>query len=218
MKVIIVTCDRTPNYLRDTVIHLQSQRIDYIISHGSLSTNNLIQAGIKELSLLENVFDKDFEKYTTRKKATLNYINSLKLASSTKEDCVILEDDVLICNNFKENLDKIKKQIKEDKYILAIYFPYQTNIRELKPIDYKIDDFYGLQGMYYTNNITKLFADFLSKRIGIHPHDFLLKDFCKENNIKLYGTTLSLVQHIGKVSTGLGHHHTVGNFLNDYIK
>jgi hypothetical protein len=71
---------------------------------------------------------------------------------------------------------------------------------------------------HYSVTDLRIFADFLSTKIGIIHYDFLLKDFCKENNIKLYGTTLSLEKKIGKVSIGLGHHHTVINFLNDYIK
>ena len=43
----------------------------------------------------------------------------------------------------------------------------------------------------------------------------LLKNFCNEKKIPLFAVTRSLIQHMGKVTTGLGFGHQTMNYRGD---
>jgi hypothetical protein len=71
--------------------------------------------------------------------------------------------------------------------------------------------------MYYPDSSRLAFADYL-KAEGVDkyrmPYDIVLKEFLKRKNIPLFAAVPTLVQHIGKVSTGLGNFHNTEWFAD----
>jgi hypothetical protein len=77
--------------------------------------------------------------------------------------------------------------------------------------------FYGTQAMLYDIETARGFGEYLAQNIGREPYDLALKTYIKEVDpeVVLYASKLSLVQHIGDVSTGLGNGHKCFNFVDD---
>jgi hypothetical protein len=224
---VILTVDRNPNYLHITRQGLDAQNITYDISQGSLSLNNL--AGVDRYKhRVVQVPESAEEGYAdkgVRYKSQTNYINALTMpnARSSAEDYrLVLEDDIAICSNFLRHLNTYLRAVKarhgNKNTVLSLYTPY-------KPLNMNIElrfgnasQFYGTQAMIYSDDVRVRFADYIRKNLAAKPYDLLLGDFCNENRIEICWASMSLVQHIGKVTTGLGHHHQTPNFMDDMFR
>ena len=147
-------------------------------------------------------------------KSTYNYINALRVADG---ECIIVEDDIRFSSMFLENAEQVKKS-NFKRTIVALYsaWDWTPKVRDHLQcmIPYPIDKFFGTQAMYYTSDVVHDLANFMNEHVGKEAYDMLIKSFCRLNpDVKLLATRYSVVQHIGGESTGLGYHHTTGNFV-----
>ncbi len=226
MLTVIYTVDRTENYLAQTIADLKDAGIkNGVISQGSISDNNLRSVG----AVINNFFvdypkpvvgDNDFESRSVRYKAQINYINAFRTPARNYQYRLILEDDVRASKRntlpvLASYLKTAERMQRGRPFILSLYTPYIFNQDKITVLRINTDGFYGTQACVFSEVICGNFARFIEERIETKPHDFLLKDFCKENGINLYGATRSLFQHTGVTTTGLGHHHTTENFIGD---
>lgn len=208
MKTItILTCDRQPSYLADTVATIpENYAIQYI------SQGQIVQPRAGDLVPVDKKYKQD---HTRHRDSQYNYATAL---FNTK-DGLIIEDDVKLSRYFDTALDKIINDIPTERYALALYSCYNwTQYSKYETIaEYPIDMFYGTQAMLYDIETAREFGAYLLENIGREPYDLALKTFIKTVNpeVVLYASKLSLVQHIGDVSTGLGNGHQCFNFIDD---
>jgi hypothetical protein len=208
MKTItILTCDRQPSYLSDTVATIPE---DYTIQY--IAQGQIIQPRAGDLVPVDKKYKQD---ETRHRDSQYNYARALL---NTKSG-LIIEDDVKLSRYFNEALIEVINDIPTERYAVALYSCYNWGQHnEYETIaKYPIDMFYGTQAMLYDLETAKEFGTYLLDNIGKEPYDLALKTFIKTVNpeVVLYATKLSLVQHIGDVSTGLGHGHQCFNFLDD---
>lgn len=208
MKTItILTCDRQPSYLADTVATIPE---DYVIQY--VAQGQIVQPRAGDLIPVDKKYKQD---ETRHRDSQYNYARAL----FTTKDGLIIEDDVKLSRYFDKALNEIIKNIPTPRYAVALYSCYnwtQDNFNEVIA-KYPIDMFYGTQAMLYDIDTVREFGAYLLKNIGKEPYDLALKTFIKTVNpeVVLYASKLSLVQHMGDISTGLGNGHQCFNFLDD---
>jgi len=209
--VTIVTCDRTPSYLADTV---QSIPAEYNIQYIAQGQVEIPREG--EVITTIRPYSEDS---TRHRDAQYNY--GIALANTV--DGIIIEDDVIFSNNFDLYLKQVLAAVPTKRYAIALYSCYDWS----KAFDfggvlvnYPIDTFYAFQGMLYDIETAREFGQYILENIGKEPHDLALKTFIETVNtsVGLYATKYSLIQHIGDVSTGLGHRHQCVNFIDNRWK
>lgn len=208
MKTItILTCDRQPSYLADTVATIPE---DYHIQY--VSQGQIIQPRAGDLVPVDKKYKKD---PTRHRDSQYNY--SIALRQTT--DGLIIEDDVRLCNKFDIELEQRLVEIPTKRYVIALYSCYNWGGYSDydKIAKYPVDMFYGTQAMVFDIETAKEFGVYLLDNIGREPYDLALKTFIKTVNpeVGLYASKLSLVQHIGDISTGLGNGHQCFNFIDD---
>jgi hypothetical protein len=207
MTITILTCDRQPSYLSDTVATIPQ---DYDIQY--VSQGQIVRPRAGDLIPVDKKYKQD---ETRHRDSQYNY----SIALINTKDGLIIEDDVKLSKNFNQYLDKVKSDIPTPRYAVALYSCYQwTQINNnLVIAEYPIDMFYGTQAMLYDLETAARFGRYLMKNIGKEPYDLALKTYIKEYDpeVTLYASKASLVQHTGDISTGLGNGHTAYNFIDD---
>jgi hypothetical protein len=205
MKYItILTCDRQPSYLADTVATIPEEYVIQYISQGQI-----VQPRAGDLVPVDKKYKQD---PTRHRDSQYNY----SIALRQTVDGLIIEDDVKLSKDFDEHLEKVKSNIPTSRYAVALYSCYQWN-KDLEK--YPIDMFYGTQAMLYDIETARGFGEYLAQNIGKEPYDLALKTYIKEVDpeVILYATKYSLVQHIGDISTGLGGGHKTGHFIDERL-
>lgn len=210
MKTItILTCDRQPSYLADTVATIPEEYAIQYIAQGQI-----IQPRAGDLVPVDKKYKQD---PTRHRDSQYNYARALL---NTK-DGLIIEDDVKLCKNFNLELEQRLAEIDTQRYVIALYscYNWEGYSDYDKIAKYPVDMFYGTQAMVFDTETAKEFGAYLLDNIGREPYDLALKTFIKTVNpeVVLYASKMSLVQHIGDVSTGLGHQHQTFNFIDDLI-
>jgi hypothetical protein len=210
MKTItILTCDRQPSYLADTVATIPGEYVIQYIAQGQI-----IQPRAGDLVPVDKKYKQD---PTRHRDSQYNYARAL---FNTKEG-LIIEDDVKLCKNFDLELQQRLAEINTERYVMALYscYNWEGYSDYDKIAKYPVDMFYGTQAMVFDLETAKEFGTYLLDNIGREPYDLALKTFIKTVNteVGLYASKKSLVQHIGDVSTGLGGQHQTFNFIDDLI-
>jgi len=210
MKTItILTCDRQPSYLSDTVATIPE---DYHIQY--ISQGQIIQPRAGDLVPVDKKYKQD---ETRHRDSQYNYSVALRQTV----DGLIIEDDVKLCRNFDIELEQRLAEITTEKYAFALYscYNWEGYSDYNKIAKYPIDMFYGTQAMLYDIETARGFGEYLAQNIGKEPYDLALKTYIKEVDpeVVLYASKLSLVQHIGDISTGLGNGHQCFNFIDETL-
>lgn len=155
-------------------------------------------------------------------KATWNYYRCLTQCAAGRRGTLILEDDVRFARGWRGRLETTLA-VLEDRYgtdfVLTLYAPLSFGQQEQRLYaDYPLRDFYGTQAVYYTAKIRKGFAKCLKTKglvANANSYDGILRDYLLQEGLPLFVTTPTLVQHMGKRSTGLGHWHDSPDFVED---
>jgi hypothetical protein len=204
MTITILTCDRQPSYLSDTVATIpQDYHIQYV------SQGQIVQPRAGDLIPVDKKYKQD---ETRHRDSQYNY----SIALLNTKDGLIIEDDVKLSKDFDRNLARIINLIPTERYAIALYSCYQWQESLAK---YPVDMFYGTQAMLYDIQTAREFGDYLVNNIGREPYDLALKTYIKEYDpeVTLYASKYSLVQHIGDISTGLGNGHKAFTFIDDIV-
>lgn len=121
------------------------------------------------------------------------YLNLLNLARKQKEDVLILEDDLILCDNF---LDRIEPIIKKygDKIINFFWQP----MREVKHTTIEKTGFCYTQCVYYPEGmIDRFYKDLLEPNFSYARN---IKQALEKNCIPFVNVRPHYVQHIGDES------------------
>ena len=210
MKTItILTCDRQPSYLSDTVATIPE---DYHIQY--VSQGQIVQPRAGDLVPVDKKYKQD---PTRHRDSQYNYSVALRQTV----DGLIIEDDVQLCRNFGIELEQKLAEIPTKRYAFALYscYNWEGYSDYNKIAKYPVDMFYGTQAMVFDLQTAKEFGAYLLDNIGREPYDLALKTYIKEVDpeVVLYASKLSLVQHIGDISTGLGSGHQCFNFIDETL-
>lgn len=155
-------------------------------------------------------------------RATWNYHRCLMQSTGGERGSLILEDDVRFACGWRARLEVTIAGLEEKfgmRFVLAVYngYGWQPQENRLYAI-YPREQFTGTQGVYYPAPMRQEFAKYLKVKgvIGNKNHyDYLLRDFLIQEDIPLFATVPSLIQHMGRNTTGLGVWHEAPGFLED---
>ncbi len=157
-----------------------------------------------------------------RQRATWNYYRCLTQCDGDEEGTLILEDDVRFACGWWARLDRtlgILESRFSSRFVLTLYNPYGWKPKEhLLYAEYPRARFTGTQGVYYPAKMRQGFAKYLKVKgvIGNKDHyDYLLRDYLIQEDIPLFATSPSLIQHMGRNTTGLGIWHQAPGFIED---
>eukprot|EP00741_Cyanophora_paradoxa_P005572 tig00000911_g5402.t1 len=175
-----------------------------------------------------------------RKRATFNYHRCLAVPRPPGAGVLVLEDDVVVREDFLLHLSTIAREIKAlhgPRFVLSVYcpwhapgpfFPVPRSGSSSPPFAYPSVDFgdgsawvaasrfmpyprefYGTQAIFFSDAVVDGMAAFMLQKAKVPsafdrtPYDHLIRHYCNANDIPLFATTESLVQHVGRRSTGL---------------
>ncbi len=230
INLVISTVWRKEGYLESTLNSLSSEypiRNDqpvYLVV-GSLVTTNLdcyhSNPGVVVVEMGPNVWAW-IENNGLRQRATWNYYRCLTQCAGGERGTLILEDDIRFACGWRARLDKTISALEArfgSEFVLTIYDPWDcTPCENHLYAEYPHEHFAGTQGVYYPAKVRQNFARYLKVRgvIGNKNHyDYLLRDYLIQENIPIFATAPSLIQHMGKNTTGLGIWHQAPGFVED---
>lgn len=154
-------------------------------------------------------------------RASWNYYRCLTQCVRGTRGALIFEDDVQFAHGWRPRLDCTLTTLEErygTDFVLAVYAPLELAFHGQLYAEYPRRRFFGTQGVYYPAKTRDRFAKYL-KAHGLvankKGYDYLLRDFLLQADLPLFATTPSLVQHIGKKTTGLGVWHQAPGFMED---
>lgn len=213
--VTIVSCAREPSYLAETLRGFTDPEIEVEIFYQSKEHPGEIPAlqeqyafSIPRVYLTEKMYDK------AQLNGQYNYAETLL---NTK-DGLILEDDVQVSKNFVSYLKEIERLIPDERSIVTLYSRKQwRDSGKLELIKLAPSHFRNTQAMFYPVPVARAFGQHILDHFGTEPYDHAVGTFCRLNGVKLFAASYSLVQHIGRVTTGLGYHHQSKNFADDFF-
>ena len=216
VSVVVLTVPRDGSYFNVTAENLDAQRISFTASVGAVTD----AYNGRNVVFAPECLHKDFEKKDIRYRVHCNYISALKIKIYPHEEYrIILEDDVIICKEFISQLEKHIAMFKEmGMGVLSIYNPYAGNKGNDKLSYFTENVFMGTQSILYPKEMLIPFSKYIEENIFRLPYDLLLAEFCVKNGYKIWHSPLSLVQHIGEITTGLGGFHKSNCFIDDVLK
>lgn len=235
MLCSVITCYRPENYLLgfiDSYKHSIVGRDEQLPKLHIFSSDDLgkIEDSFIEWKSPSNRFKEINQNVRVHQRHILNYFRCLNYARLNNTDTVIFEDDVKVSSKWLIYLKEALQLLEtESCYILTLYsagahlvnnvviptfFKFNTN----SLIDiYPTEHFFGTQGIFFPESIVSELCSYIyEKGIKVYsePTDLLIKNFCLEHKIPIYVTSYSLVQHLGKATTGLGGFHYATNFVD----
>ncbi len=231
MNVGIVTTNRPENYIQDTLADLfqsckEPVTVDLFV--GTKDSEYLAPYRSDPRIVMHELTADEWkliEPWGPHRRCSFNFWRAFRHYAELNKSACLFEDDVVFCNHFFDRLRETVAEIelKHAKYILATYTPFELNSESGRDraryySSYDASSFYGNQGMYYPasvlQDLEKYFKAFAVDN-PVDPADLAVGNFCTEGDI-LYGTRCALVQHIGRVTTGLGNFHEAPNFDKNY--
>lgn len=230
INLVISTVCREEKYLDATLTSLSSEypiRRDQpvFLVVGSPVTTHVdcyrLQPGVVVVEMGPNAWAwiKD---NNLRQRATWNYHRCLTQCKGGERGTLILEDDVRFACGWRARLDKTITALESRfgaRFVLTIYDPWKRDLKaNCLYAEYPREMFTGTQGVYYPATMRQGFAKYLKVKgvIGNKNHyDYLLRDYLTQEDIPLLATSPSLIQHMGRNTTGLGVWHEAPRFIED---
>jgi hypothetical protein len=153
-------------------------------------------------------------------RASWNFWRALDHGSS-QQRLLLCEDDVVFAQGWQAFLSRAIQEIEETDrdYLLTLYSPGPVSTlpgrltTAINP-----NQFFGHQGILYGGKSTAKFCTYLFAHGVDHwerPQDLNLAQFALEMEIPMYATVPSLIQHIGRKTTGQGSFHQAPSFVPD---
>jgi hypothetical protein len=231
LRIAIATVPREPQYIHGTLASLFASD-PYV--HGVAGLHLLVGAPGEDyldsyrhhrrihIEPLSEIDARRSAAWTVHRKACLNHYRCLSLSLGEARGLCVCEDDVVFCDGFVEKLLATVREMEEvhglRRYLLACYVPYRLDEPALhrgkRFASYPAHGYYGSQCMYYPREVLAELAgkmDAEGVESPLQPADMIVKDFGIAID-GIYGTTRSLVQHVGRQTTGLGGFHASPTF------
>lgn len=146
-------------------------------------------------------------------RASCNYWKALQCMAAESQGVIVCEDDVIFKSGWLRMLLEALNEMEEDGItmpILSLYSPYDHEADTFRRgkfySSYFAASFFGTQSMFYPADQLTAVSRIVRTESALTyrlPYDLAINEYCTERQ-NLYTTRHSLVQHIGRVSTGLG--------------
>lgn len=153
-------------------------------------------------------------------RASWNFWRALQ-GTHERSRLLLCEDDILFARGWQSYLRKVIERIEQSEtdYILTLYSPGPLPpSSEGRYVAIDPDLFFGHQGILYAGRVAQEFREYLFRH-GVdcweRPQDLNLAHFAREAGIPMYATSPSLIQHIGRETTGQGWFHEAPSFMPD---
>jgi hypothetical protein len=191
-----------------------SPKTEHLAGYLSLPGMTLVEMGAHAWTWIENT--------DVRNRATWNYYRCLTQCRLGRRGSLIIEDDVKFARGWRQRLDTTLAAL-EAKYgaafVLTLYDGYGWYPKEsCLYADYPLPPFAGTQGVYYPAGVREGYAKYL-RRHGVmanrNHYDYLLRDYLFQEKVPLFAAAPSLIQHMGKTTTGVGSWHEAPGFKED---
>lgn len=166
--------------------------------------NNIIDRLIKRMEVLP-FFDYEHKGVRWNFNRILNY-------QYQTEYILYLQDDVIFCNHFEENILDI---IKYDFDAVSLFVPPRKKYLQMMDKGvrfYEEKDFLWMPGMLFKKGFLSDLSKYSEKNNTMHD-DVLVGDFCKETKRYVKIAIPSLVQHNLSIKSTLGTATKVGKTL-----
>jgi hypothetical protein len=229
MKIHMLTVDRAqfgcPNYIH-TTLKSWRERVSPVIPT-LFAGNNDEDYLNREVHVTFDDENLDLDGKPTRYKAGWNFFLSLCYVREG-DDALMLQDDILFAVRFHDKLKQCLEAIPVDEFVLTLYCPIPLGkfpVQQLPP-----STFYGSQAVFLPKTIVARLRAFVRKRFDDWDpdtpendviDDMMIQAFCDANNIPIFASNPSLVQHIGIGSTGLNpfdRQHSASSFFHGVQK
>ena len=232
INVVVCTIWREGNYLEETLNSLSLEHplnadcpvslvlgspLSAYVDHYRQSGISIVDMGPSTWSWIENL--------ALRHRATWNYYRCLTQPAGGSGGTLVIEDDIRFARGWLSRLTATLAALDEaaaGDFALSLYcpadFPLEAYLRGQLYAEYPLERFYGTQAVYYTAKTRRGFGAFLKKHGVVAnqaPYDILLRYYLYEAGLPLFATAPSLVQHMGKQSTGLGGWYEAPSFMED---
>lgn len=230
INLVITTVWREENYLDATLDSLAAEhpfrddqpvslvagspQTAYLTGYRLLPGIEVIEMGPHAWSWIKNS--------DVRHRATWNYYRCLTQCIAGDRGTLVFEDDVKFARGWRLRLDRVIKALEEKfgpRFVLSVYDLYAWKPKEsCLYAEYPHKSFTGTQGVYYPSMVRQGFAKYLRLHgvIANKDHyDYLLRDYLIKEGLPLFAAVPSLVQHIGRNTTGVGVWHEAPGFIED---
>lgn len=191
-----------------------SPNTSYLAGYRSLPGITVIEMGSHAWSWIKN--------NDVRHRATWNYHRCLTQCIAGERGSLILEDDVRFACGWRRRLALTLAALEGkfgSEFVLSIYDPWDCTPSENHLYaEYPREHFTGTQGIYYTSRVRQGFAKYLRTKGVIankNHYDYLLRDYLIQEDLPLFVTSPSLIQHMGINTTGLGIWHQAPGYIED---
>ncbi len=231
-KIVISTTHREPCFLHQTLasLFMAGSGVQGIapvhLMVGSLEDaylENYAHHGAVQAHLLGKREWQRIATASVHRRCCYNYARCLALPPGESRGLLICEDDIVFQEGFFETLTATIAEIELARgavpFVLALYACYDFRSQPAHPggllyAAYEARGFYGTQCVYYSRPLLPDLAALMFREgfeLATAPSDLLVKQYCLDKEI-LFATRVSLVQHIGKTTTGLGKFHASSTF------
>ena len=128
---------------------------------------------------------------------------NILLNSYDKNMILILEDDIKLCDNFKEKIQAVideMDQLKDVDCLMLGYNPYgyDKNIDITKHVQKTKNSFFGLQSYIVTNSGAQKLTKLCKVEQTAKPLDVLISELNQDNKLNVYNTKEKLIQLDGQ--------------------
>ena len=217
LDICIRTIDRGEvNYIKQTFDSLWKDKrfSDYEIK--------VFDSGSKRLDFLLFLVSPKFNNVnliTPKKKLTAleNYIEALE---TEKDWVLVLGDDFMFCNDFFQNLEKVRGNITEEMRIIALFLTYEEGLKEKEFFKLPAQKFWG-GNILIRREDAKDLANYFRQKVE-EGEDRYMDILIKLWHIKrypdkpIYMSAVGMCQHIGDNSM-LGNDEMRKGFVGKYF-
>ncbi len=235
LAIAVVTAPRMEDYLATTLESIASTGVSKVtVFSGSPDYPQLLHRESAEVCV--KLFDPD-EPYSARwtilgvkARCAFAHRRALHLMCESDpawQELLILEDDVRLSQGWYSYVLPILKQLRNqhgDRWLLTLY-RIQEGTRQAY-LDggryFRIaPPFWGTQGVIYPRTLAREIVRILDERClqqFILPVDDTIGQYCADQGVSMYATAPSLVQHVGRLTTGQSLEFHVASFFLESVE
>jgi len=223
-QILMITCDRKPVYIHDSLRSMFSQ--DSNVSQAHIVVCGSVEPNAKFLTEYEerqdckfyvhrpNTYERDMcSRSNNYTRIVRNTIRAIDLSDDDKP-VIFCEDDCKFSKNWLQRTLKIVgilpsvtteyQRTAGNEFVLALYSPYEHKPERLGYAEYHPNDFFGNVCLYMTPGAKKTIVAYMKAEIdkpGHAPCDILVKKACWDNQIPIFAIAPSVVDHTGDSSS-----------------
>lgn len=215
VQIIMVTCEREPSYVHETIESmisqdptcLESHRIEFVICGTSSSFLDKWSSRFRYKA--NTISEENFQKLPQDKIRRILHtmMRAASIALRRPYPIILLQDDLEFAKNWLDRTIQAVGEIRDrriEDFVMSLYAPYEL-FSNRAYVEYPERTFYGNQALYLPHHICYRLLRFMISKISIgeiFPDDMMVKNFLLSDPFyPLFSVYPNVVQHIGENST-----------------